>query len=115
HIADAPTQVPKIVNDVGAEDPRSAGVRKEQRDEDAEQGRLAGTIRPDHAEDLAGAHRKRQGVDGCDAVEPLRRRVNDDRVAGSAHREAVTVVNRTSAGMPILSVRPALGTRTLIA
>src|SRR5690242_17860969 len=46
-----------------------AGVRRYEAADDVEEGRLAGSVRPDQADDLASPNRKRHGVERLEAAE----------------------------------------------
>src|SRR3984957_9124997 len=60
-----------VAGDVGAGEHDAAGVRREDAVDQVEQGRLAGAVRPDQAEDLALAHLEREVAHGLQAAEAL--------------------------------------------
>src|SRR5262249_48190024 len=60
-----------LLPDVEAVDDGRAGGRRQQRDEHANQRRLAGAVGAEQAEELAGLHRERNPVDGGEVAELL--------------------------------------------
>src|ERR671912_492321 len=66
--------------DIAAVEGDGAGIRQQLTENAVEQGRLAGPVRTDDAEDLTLAHLKREAVDSGDAAEALR------QAFGSQHR-----------------------------
>ncbi len=81
--ADAWLERVGVLRDVDAEDDRLAGVGRAQALEDLDRGRLAGAVRPEQAEDLAGADLEIDAVDGGDVGVALDQAADtDDRFPG---------------------------------
>ena len=80
--ADRAAHVVRLLDDVEAADQRGAGGRRQQRDEHADQRRLARAVWPEQAENLAFLDGEADAVHGGEVAELL-----DDRsdVDGEAH------------------------------
>ena len=68
-VADAAADLLRLPCDVEAEDPRLAGGGQQERGEDLDRRRLAGAVRPEQAEELAGSDLEAEVDDRVDLAD----------------------------------------------
>ena len=112
HVTDLLLDALGVAHGVETEDARLSGARQQNAAEHAQRGGLAGAIRADESEDLAGGDFEGEAVDGEGLAETLRQPHELDGVHGCSAPAGASRIS-ASAGIPGLSSPVGLGTSIL--
>jgi len=93
-VADALAHLSRRLTQVVAGHRRFAATRRQQRRQHAQRGRLAGAVRPQEAEDLAGLHAQVDPGDRLDAAAAAGKGATE-----AAGRDDVLISMRTAVGV----------------